>query len=183
MTRIRKTILILSVLLLVGSLAYAGIVYLYLRDGTEYAPGFAPEKFNQVQTGMTRAEVHSILGAPLSIEHVEPFEIWDYSDDVKEIQNGNEFYFPLGKANLIWFNQSGFVSNSKGERVRAIRSGMPKDEVKNILGNPQRKDISRNVILEYYTLPPNLGRYEERAVGFDKNGMVSELRIRSYHYD
>jgi hypothetical protein len=54
-------------------------------ERTKYAPGFTEEAFSRVRVGMTRDEVHTLLGEPLvrsSPSWLWPEAGWRYSDQV-----------------------------------------------------------------------------------------------------
>ena len=59
---------------------FAFVMWVFTLSGTTYAPGFSEERFASLRTGMTKAEVETLLGKPLGISRREGREIWEYTE-------------------------------------------------------------------------------------------------------
>jgi len=87
-------------------------------DATIYAPGFSDSKFRRIEKGMSRAEVQSILGKPLT--HIE----WLMEDESKW------YYAFLDSAKIphddrvtnTWYKVRVVDFDGAGRVVRTVRS-------------------------------------------------------------
>lgn len=81
---------------------------------TEFAPDYTPEKFEQIEMGMTINEVKSIIGNPLSSSHIADDSVkikYDYTNDGKLLhkmqEQGKRHYY-----DCAWYYSSVVVDTN-----------------------------------------------------------------------
>lgn len=144
------------------------------RDTTIYAAGFDEEAFRHLKPGMSVEEVHELLGEPLATRQENGKASWCYGEEPMSRRGStyvvNHYFRP---SRCVFFDQAR-VFDTTGDEMDSVVSGMTREEVLTVMGEPSYRAVATNQTL-HYSKPGGEGRFRARIVGLDQEHRVSEV--------
>jgi len=146
----------------------------WMMDATVYSPGYSERAFKKIQSGMTKAEVERLVGAPLRIHHGYPGVTRWYGPPGSSVRPDGALVCPSqdwSNLAIIEFDPTGqFTMQNPWARKTP-------DEIATVLGEPIKERNNAAECWEYTD-----GNCYRRSVRYDQSGKVGEV-VAYFNWD